>query len=384
MEKKVDLSNERKRTRREMLRTAVAAAGAAVCGGKIFARPPKAYWPRGNDWETRTAKDAGMDATGIEDAVSYAAEHNSTGLVILRGGRIVTEKYWKDWTPETAQPIYSSSKSITSTLVGMAIEEGKIKSVNQSASDFVAAWKGAPKNAITLRHMLTMTSGIKNTPGNNVRSEMDAFEETAALPLEHQPGEVWAYNTPVYRMLVRVLEIASSQSIDQYTERKLSGPLGMSHSKWDCAPAPNNKTNCTWYRSCLRDMSRFGLLVLRNGQWESKQLISAKYLKEATSTSQKLNESYGYLWWLNGKTSFKLPGGGGAAQPGMLWPDCPADAFGALGAQDKKIYVVPSLDLVVSRHGGAAGVARTPGAEGGGRSSFDNELLGRICRAVKR
>lgn len=103
----------------------------------------------------------------------------------------------------------------------------------------------------------------------------------------------------------------------------------------------------------------------------------------AAGTSQKLNESYGYLWWLNGKASYKLPGGGGP-QPGMLWPDCPPDAFGALGAQDKKIYIVPSLDLVVSRHGGPAGVARTPGAEGGGRSSFDNELLGRICRAVKR
>lgn len=72
------------------------------------------------------------------------------------------------------------------------------------------------------------------------------------------------------------------------------------------------------------------------------------------------------------------------AQQGMLWPDCPADAFGALGAQDKKIYLVPSLNLVVARHGGAAGVARVPGEEGGGRSSFDNELLGRICRAVKR
>lgn len=370
-------------TRREMLRVATAASiGGFV--GKAFAAPPKLYWPRGNDWESRTPKDAGIDAAGIEDAANYAAEHNSTGLVILRGGRIITEKYWKDWTQETAHPIFSSSKSITSALVGMAIEEGKLRSVHQTASDFVTAWKDAQKKSITLRHMLTMTSGIKNTPGS-VKAEVDAFEETAALPVEHKPGEVWAYNTPVYRMLIRVLEIASNQSIDQYTQRKLSGPLGMSQSKWDCGPAPNGKTNCTWYRSSLRDMSRFGLLVLRNGKWESKELISASFLKEATSTSQELNESYGYLWWLNGKASYKLPGGGGgAAQSGLLWPDCPPDAFGALGAQDKKIYVVPSLDLVVSRHGGSAGVARTPGAEGGGRSSFDNELLGRICRSVRR
>src|SRR4029079_3002698 len=146
--------------------------------------------------------------------------------------------------------------------------------------------------------------------------------------------------------------------------------------------APNGRTNCTWYRSGLRDMSRFGLLILRNGAWEDRQLVSAKWIKEATSTSQTLNESYGYLWWLNGKPSYQLPSGAGGAQRGMLWPDCPPDAFAALGAQDKKIYVVPSLDLVVSRHGGAAGIAQGPGGECGGRLSFDNELLGRVCRAA--
>ncbi|MGH9835320.1 MAG: serine hydrolase domain-containing protein [Blastocatellia bacterium] len=370
-----------KPTRREMLFGGAAIALVSSVNPKAFFTAPRLYWPRGNDWEKRAPKDAAMDAAGIEDAAQYAAEHNSTGLVILRGGRIVTEKYWKDWTAETAQPIFSSSKSITATLVGMALEERKLKTLNQSAADFAPMWKGTPKSAITLRHMLAMTSGVK-VGAAAVSPTVDAFEETASFPLEHQPGEHWAYHTPVYRMLLRMLETASGESIDRFTRRKLSGPIGMSHSSWDCSPAPNNKTNCTWYRSCLRDMSRFGLLILRKGQWDGKRLISQAYVKESTSTSQKLNESYGYLWWLNGKPSYKLAGGG-AAQPGMLWPDCPPDAFGALGAQDKKIYVVPSLDLVVARHGGAAGVARRPGAEGGGRSSFDNELLGRICRAAK-
>jgi len=298
-------------------------------------------------------------------------------MVILRGGRIVAEKYWNGWTRETAQPIFSSSKSVAAMLVGMAIEERKIKSVTQTASDFVAVWKGTPKEAITIRHMLTMTSGIRVGPAA-IASDVDAFEQTAALPLEHPPGEAWAYNTPVYRMLIRVLEIATGESIDAFTVRKLSGPLGMNRSTWDCAPAPKGQTNCTWYRSNLRDMSKFGLLILRNGTWEGRSLISESYVREATRTSQNLNESYGYLWWLNGKASYRLPAAASGVQKGMLWPDCPPDAFGALGAQDKKIYVVPSLDLVVARHGGAAGV----GAEGG-RMSFNNELLGRVCRAVR-
>lgn len=321
-----------------------------------------------------------MDAAGIADAVKYAAEHNSTGLVVVRGGHLVTEQYWQNWTADTAQPIFSSSKSIAATLVGMAIEERKMKDVKQSASVFVPQWKGSPKEAITIRHMLSMTSGIKVGAVRAV-AEVDAFEETAGFPLDHKPGEHWAYNTPVYRMLLRMLETATGESINQYTARKFA-PLALQQSSWDCGPAPNNKTNCAWYRSCLRDMSKFGLLILRNGKWEDKQLISARFVKEATSTSQTLNEAYGYLWWLNGKPSFKLAGG--RSGQGMLWPDCPPDAFGALGAQDKKIYIVPSLDLVVARHGGAAGVARTAGEEGGGRTSFDNELLGRICRAVKR
>ncbi len=369
-------------TRRTMLRHSPAVlVGSALVGRSLIAAPPKPYYPRGNDWETRAPKDAGMDAAAIEDAVKYASEHNSTGLVIVRGGRIVTEQYWQKWTLETSQPIFSASKSITATLVGMAIEEGKLKGVEQSASAFVSAWQGSPKEAITIRHLLTMTSGLKVGLGR-VAAEVDAFEETAGFPLEHKPGEHWAYNTPSYRMLLRVLEIASGENINQYTQRKLGAPLGLQQSSWDCAPGPNSKTNCTWYRSCLRDMSKFGLLILRNGKWEEKQPVSAKFVKESTSTSQKLNEAYGYLWWLNGKPSFKLAGG--RTGQGMLWPDCPPDAFGALGAQDKKIYIVPGLDLVVSRHGGAAGVARNLGEEGGGRSSFDNELLGRICRAVKR
>lgn len=366
-----------------MIRLAALSTGAGVAarlGGvgdvKVRAQA-SAYWPRAGEWDTRAPRDAGMDAAALEEALQYAGDRNSTGLIVLRGGRIVAERYWKGWTADTTEPIFSSSKSLTSTLIGMAIEDGKIKSVNQSASDFVPSWRGTPKAAITIRHMLTMTSGIR-VGSANVSPDADAFEETAALPLDHAPGEAWAYNTPIYRMLVHIIEIASGESIDAFTRRKLSGPVGMGASKWDCEPAPKGRTNCTWYRSNLRDMSRFGLLILRNGKWENRQLVSAAFLRESTNTSQTLNESYGYLWWLNGKASYRLPSGVGGVVPGMLWPDCPADTFAALGAMDKKIYVVPSLDLVVSRHGPSAGA----GAEGG-RMSFNNQLLGRVCRSVR-
>jgi len=129
-------------------------------------------------------------------------------------------------------------------------------------------------------------------------------------------------------------------------------------------------------------MSRFGLLILRNGNWNGRSIIGERWVKEAASPSQSLNASYGFLWWLNGQASHRLPSAAGGVRQGMLWPDCPRDAFGALGAMDKKIYVVPSLDLVVARHGPGAGIARGAGTEGGGRTSFDNELLRRVCAAA--
>jgi CubicO group peptidase (beta-lactamase class C family) len=260
-------------------------AVASLLRTRVFAQPGP-YWPRATEWETRLPRDAGMDGAGIDEALAYAGNHNSTGLVILRGGRIIAEKYWNGWTRETAQPIFSSSKSIAAILVGMAIEEGRIKGLTQSASDFVTAWKGTPKAAITLAHMLTMTSGIRVSAAA-VTDDVDAFEQTAALPLDHKPGETWAYNTPVYRMLLHLLEIATGQTIDAFTARKLSGPLGMSGSAWDCGPAPNGEPTAPGHAAaCARHVAIRPLdAAPRQGRVGSSSARSSQ--REATSTPRR-------------------------------------------------------------------------------------------------
>ena len=313
-------------------------------------------------------------ASSLDDAVSYAGEHNSTGLVVIHKGRILSENYWKGWTRESSGPIFSASKSIASTLIGMAIEDGKIRGPGQSMADFVPAWRKTSKEAITIGHALSMTSGIKVGVDAAVAG-VDQFEQTAALPLEHEPGTHWAYNTPVYRMLLGVLEKATGEPLPTYTKRKLTAPLGMEHGAWDGLPA-GAKTSWTWFRCSVHDMARFGELILGRGEFQGKRLVGAKWLVEATRSSQQLNPAYGYLWWLNGQNVFQMPAGG--LQKGMLWNDCPRDAVGALGAMDKKIFVVPSLQLVVARHGGAVGVQHVLGPNQG----FDNQLLGKVCSAV--
>jgi CubicO group peptidase (beta-lactamase class C family) len=125
------------------------------------------------------------------------------------------------------------------------------------------------------------------------------------------------------------------------------------------------------YWSNSRSMARFGLLALNNGKWKESQIINQNYFSLATNTSQNINLSYGYLWWLNGKNSYRLP----QTQlqfNGSIIPNAPNDMFMALGKNDQKIYVIPSKKMVIIRMGNAAD------ANTFGLSDFDNTLWSKI------
>ena len=133
------------------------------------------YWPQGKEWATVTPDAAGMDAAKLDAAVKFAMGHNSKGLLVLRGGKIVAESYADGWTQDTAGGIASATKSMVSTLVGMALDEGKFKSVDQPLADFAPQLKGTDKEALTLRHLLTMTSGL-SPRGAERNNRGDQFE----------------------------------------------------------------------------------------------------------------------------------------------------------------------------------------------------------------
>ena len=107
------------------------------------------------------------------------------------------------------------------------------------------------------------------------------------------------------------------------------------------------------YRSSTRSMARFGLLILNNGKWENETIVTSEFIKDATTTSQNINQSYGYLWWINGQNSYHLPQTQFEFQ-GSIIPSGPSDMFMALGKNDQKIYVIPSKKMVVIRMGNAA------------------------------
>ena len=179
-------------------------------------------------------------------------------------------------------------------------------------------------------------------------------------------GTRWAYHN-VYKKMQDVIAEASNQTFKNYFNTKLRDKIGMSSSpdSW----LQLSDFNIYW--SDTRSMARFGLMIYARGKWGDTQIVSESFLNEATNTSQDINKSYGYLWWLNGKSSYHLP----SSQlefDGKLIPNAPDDMYAALGKNDQKIYVVPSKKLVVIRMGEAAD------NETFALSSFDNDLWEKI------
>jgi CubicO group peptidase (beta-lactamase class C family) len=321
------------------------------------------YFPplTGDEWETVTPTDAGWDAGRLEEALSFAEEHNSAAIVLVSGGRIVAERYWRDWDLHRSAAIASCQKSITALLTGVAQEDGSLRITDCVADHLGAGWSQAPPEAesrISIRHLLTMTSGLDD----RLRYVADA-------------GTRWYYNTPAYYRTKGVIEQATGMSMNDYTRAKLWNRIGMQDSLWfgDLFGSPPAQQ----HRTSARDMARFGLMVLAGGAWAGQDIISDKtYLSDMLGSSQELNPAYGYLWWLNGKDRFVLPGLASRTGDGSFIPAAPADMVCALGAGDKKIYVVPSLNLVVTRHGEAAGMDRAEAV-----SSFDNQLWQKLMAA---
>jgi len=204
-----------------------------------------------------------------------------------------------------------------------------------------------------------MNSGLDDAHGDAVAP--------AGLNYLADANTRWAYHN-VYLKMQDVLAQASNQNWSTYFNTKLKDKIGM-NGAW----IPLGDINLYW--SNTRSMARFGLMISANGKWEDTQIVSESFLNEATNTSQSINEAYGYLWWLNGKSTFRLPQLQAEFQ-GQLIPNAPNDMYCALGKNDQKIYIVPSKKLVIIRMGESADETNF------GLSNFDNELWQKINAVI--
>lgn len=320
-----------------------------------------------NEWQTTSPASLGWNETELNDLYPYLLSKNSKAFIILKNGKIVAEKYFGTFTTDSLWYWASAGKTMTAFLVGIAQQEGLININNKSSLYLGAGWTSVPvakENLITVKNQLTMTTGLDDgVPDSDCTLP-------GCLIYKADAGTRWAYHNAAYTMLDKVIETATGNTYNAYYQLKIRNKIGM-NGLWIKTPNSNNVLY-----SNARSMARFGLLLLNKGTWDQIPVLNDEsYFNSQINTSQNLNLSYGYLTWLNGKSSFMAP----TLQtvfPASLIPNAPADLYAALGKNDQKIYVVPSLQLVVVRMGNSAGSTEFA------LSGFDNELWGRLKTVV--
>ncbi len=304
-------------------------------------------------WAAPAAVEA--PSAGLQAVLDYVQSQKTTGFLILRDGTPLVERNWplpadatafrRDFTYETTadgallEDVASQQKSFVAFLVAVAVDKGLLD-VDKPVSAYIGqGWsKAGPDQEARIRvvDVLTMSSGL-------------GTDFSYAAP----PGTTFLYNTPVYAITKKILAAAAGQSLDTITRDWLTAPGGLTQTSWRQRPASMGDVgNPTGLVTSPRDAARFGQIILDGGRAaDGRRLVSEAALKSLFVPSAT-NPAYGRLWWLNGSDHTVRPLASRAEGP--LIPAAPADLVAALGLFDRKIYVVPSLNLVVVRMGQAA------------------------------
>lgn len=308
------------------------------------------YFPSHSEWEAVDPEAVGWDSKALDAALQLAGRRQSSGVVILHRGRIMAERYWNtDSFPSSYQryrtgadaqgraieDVASAQKSLVAILTGLAHQKGLIELDDPISQYLGLGWSKANESqekAISIRHLLSMSSGLGTD-----------------YSYQHPAGQKWLYNTPVYHRLMDVLVAASGMDRDEITRTWLSDALGMEYTRWTRRPWASADI-AVGLSTSARELAKLGLFIQAGGQWQGKTILEEAFLHAMLQPSQDSNRSYGYLWWLNGYDA-ELNIRGEPQAPAWLIPDAPQDLVAMQGANDRKLYLVPSMDLVVVRLG---------------------------------
>jgi CubicO group peptidase (beta-lactamase class C family) len=266
------------------------------------------------DWQVSTATAEGLNSTLLDQA--YQAGRNENGLyavLVAKRGLLVGEAYYSNKTANDLLHLRSVTKTLMSTLIGIAIAERKIQSIDQPISDFLRADYGSLLNNkadISIRHLLTMSSGISWD-----ESTLSGYTdwETAADPtryvleraLLNSPGLQFNYNSGASHLLSVILTKATGVSTESYAQTKLFTPLGI--SRWNWPKLRDGFTNgAAGLQLTARDLTKLAVLWQQQGRWQQQQLVPASYLLTAAEPQLALRSAvgglnlsgYGWLWWL--------------------------------------------------------------------------------------
>jgi CubicO group peptidase (beta-lactamase class C family) len=314
----------------------------------------------GEDWARAAPGEQGFDASALDALAARAEAAGSTCLVVVRDGVVVADHSWPGPGVAAPREAFSVTKSLTSTLVGIAADRGDL-GLDKPAADLITEWEGTASDVVTPRDLLSNTSGrFTDRATDYVEMAIQAEDKTAfsiALDQDRPPGEEWEYNNAGFQTLDDVLERATGTHPSDFAEEVLFAPIGMADSDLRRDAAGNALTFMGLQTTCL-DLARFGLLMLHDGRWEDQQVVSAEFVEEATSPSSDLTSAYGLGWWLNEPGRLVSPAlattgaaGSDGGEQGQMLPDGPVDAFWALGFNHQVLSVLPSEGVVAVRLG---------------------------------
>lgn len=295
-----------------------------------------------NTWETVDPATLGWCPEKIDSMLAFLEETDSKAFLVLKDGKIVLEHYFGNFTQDSVWYWASAGKTITALLTGIAREDGALD-INQPSSAYLGTgWSSltpTQEQSITVRHHLTMTTGLDDGVPDVDCTLPSCLQYKAA------PGTRWAYHNAPYTLLDSIIRNATgAASLNSYTTQKLKSKTGMT-GLW-VKVGYNNV-----YYSNARSMARYGILIQNRAVWDGQTVLGdTAYFNQMTNTSQNINLSYGYLWWLAGKGSFMIPQSQ-IVFNGSAMPAAPDDMIAALGKNGQILNVVPSQGLVVVRMG---------------------------------
>jgi CubicO group peptidase (beta-lactamase class C family) len=306
-------------------------------------RAPASDWPT-DGWATSTPAEQDMDDGKLAAMTAYIDEHDIAvdGLVMIRHGRLVFETYGPGYSPRKLHILHSVTKSVTSMLVGIAIDHGYLEGLDMPLSEILPGRTMANpdprKDRITLEHLLEMSDGIDwrehdwpyddpRNPVYQMNHSEDAVQFVLDRPMAYEPGEVWAYNSGATILLGAAVQEATGRDLTVFAREMLFDPLGIGTTYWEHSPGGYVSTH-GGLNMAPRDLARIGYLMLHHGTWDGQQIISADWVTRSTTEHQPAEGpyGYGYQWRI-------LPDGQGIKAEGLY---------------QQYLYVLPEADMVIA------------------------------------
>ncbi|MEW6737152.1 MAG: serine hydrolase [Acidobacteriota bacterium] len=281
-----------------------------------------------------TPEEQGMNSESLIKMFDYIEKNrvNIHNITIIRNDHIVLNADFYPYRQAVVHDVASVTKSITSTLIGIAIDKGFIPNVDTPVLKFFPEVNSAPVNErlqrLTIRHLLTMTSGFCRSFGDGERQldVMRRADDTAAFILQQaiatEPGQEFAYCSMGTHLLSIIITRATGRNALQFARHYLFGPLGIRKVIWP-ADLQGNSNGWGDFFICPSDLAKIGYLYLRNGDWNGKQLLSKDWIKQATTRYVRVSEDeeYGYLWWFPGELAGLYEARGRGDQRLVVWPE---------------------------------------------------------------